>query len=143
MMLALETPVRRDVAADSLAPAAQGSGHIEIWDVSVVFQRDGVTNHALQNTCVDVAPGSFVCLLGPSGCGKSTLLNSVAGYVRPSTGFVRVDGVEVVDASSERLLDRGVRDVLADVVERGGAVHEHRALVTDATEATCLHALAG
>src|SRR5712671_1528578 len=102
MMLALETPVRRDVAADSLAPAAQGSGHIEIWDVSVVFQRDGITNHALQNTCVDVAPGSFVCLLGPSGCGKSTLLNSVAGYVRPSTGFVRVDGVEVVRPGPDR-----------------------------------------
>jgi NitT/TauT family transport system ATP-binding protein len=101
MMPAIEMSSRRDVVAPMRAPAVE-SGRIEIWDVSVLFRRDGTTNHALQNTRVDIAPGSFVCLLGPSGCGKSTLLNTVAGYVRPTTGWVRIDRDLVVRPGPDR-----------------------------------------
>lgn len=43
---------------------------------------------ALDGVSLDVARGSFHCLLGPSGCGKTTLLNMVAGFERPSAGTV-------------------------------------------------------
>src|SRR5262249_26851401 len=91
-----------DVA--SLAPPrpALDRGRVEIWDVSVRFRSGGKTIHALENTSVDISPGSFVCLLGPSGCGKSTLLNTVAGYVRPTTGWARVDGDQVVRPGPDR-----------------------------------------
>jgi NitT/TauT family transport system ATP-binding protein len=77
-------------------------GRVEIWDVSVKFRSGGRTIQALENTSVDIGPGSFVCLLGPSGCGKSTLLNAVAGYVRPTTGWVRVDRDQVVGPGPDR-----------------------------------------
>jgi NitT/TauT family transport system ATP-binding protein len=102
MTPAIEMLSRRPVAAPMPAPASEESGRIEIWDVSVLFRRDGTTNHALENTRVTIAPGSFVCLLGPSGCGKSTLLNTVAGYVKPTTGWVRVDWAEVVGPGPDR-----------------------------------------
>ena len=105
MMLATEIPARRQIPAASPSPVPEESGRIEIWDVSVTFRRDGTTSHALENTRVDIAPGSFVCLLGPSGCGKSTLLNTVAGYVRPTTGWVRVDGTTEVTGPGP---DRGM-----------------------------------
>jgi NitT/TauT family transport system ATP-binding protein len=39
--------------------------------------------------------GSFTAIVGPSGCGKSTLLNAIAGFVKPSYGYVSVDGRKV------------------------------------------------
>lgn len=44
----------------------------------------------LDNVTLDVAPGSFMCLLGPSGCGKTTLLRSIAGFAAPSGGDIRL-----------------------------------------------------
>src|SRR6516165_2509586 len=86
----------------SRSPAGEPLGRVEIWQVSVSFRQGSTVNHALENTSVDIAPGSFVCLLGPSGCGKSTLLNAVAGYVQPTTGWARVDGAPVLGPGADR-----------------------------------------
>lgn len=50
-------------------------------------------------------PGSLTALWGPSGCGKSTLLNLASGLLRPDSGRVVVDGIEIQDLS-EGQLDR-------------------------------------
>lgn len=63
-------------------------GHIVIDNVSVKFPGGSV---AVEGASLQVEPGEFVCLLGPSGCGKSTLMNTVAGFVKPTSGSVRVD----------------------------------------------------
>jgi NitT/TauT family transport system ATP-binding protein len=47
---------------------------------------------AIENIDLDVAEGSFVCIVGPSGCGKSTLLNMAAGLLQPSSGSVTYRG---------------------------------------------------
>lgn len=48
--------------------------------------------------------GEFVCIIGHSGCGKSTIMNILAGLDKPSSGYISMDGDEVVGSS----LDRGV-----------------------------------
>ncbi len=50
---------------------------------------------ALDHFSLNVQPGEFVALLGPSGCGKTTALRMVAGFDRPDTGQILVDGVDV------------------------------------------------
>jgi ABC-type nitrate/sulfonate/bicarbonate transport system ATPase subunit len=42
-----------------------------------------------------VNDGEFVAIVGPSGCGKSTLMNTIAGFDRPDSGSVRIDGQEL------------------------------------------------
>jgi putative ABC transport system ATP-binding protein len=53
----------------------------------------------LQGVDLSVATGQIVVLLGRSGSGKSTLLNLVSGIDQPTSGTVRVDGVDVAAQS--------------------------------------------
>ena len=50
---------------------------------------------ALKGISLDVARGEFVALLGPSGCGKTSLLRTIAGFVQPQRGAVRLGGRDV------------------------------------------------
>jgi NitT/TauT family transport system ATP-binding protein len=70
---------------------------ISIRNVSQRYGRPGSPQSvlALDNVCLDIRRGEFVCLLGPSGCGKSTLLNIVGGLITPTEGEATVDGKRV------------------------------------------------
>jgi putative spermidine/putrescine transport system ATP-binding protein len=50
---------------------------------------------ALQNINLNIKPGEFVSLLGPSGCGKTTLLRIISGFLKPTSGQIRIDGQSV------------------------------------------------
>src|SRR5262245_47841296 len=65
---------------------------LSIEDVSMTFSGVGKTVPVLEHVSLDVHAGELVCLLGPSGCGKSTLLNIVGGFLRATSGGVRIDG---------------------------------------------------
>jgi ABC-2 type transport system ATP-binding protein len=52
---------------------------------------------ALSNICLQVPPGQRLAVLGTNGAGKSTLLRILATLVRPTSGLVRVGGVDVRD----------------------------------------------
>jgi iron(III) transport system ATP-binding protein len=49
-------------------------------------------NVILDALTLNIAAGSLVSVLGPSGCGKSTLLRSIAGFIPPVTGTIRIAG---------------------------------------------------
>lgn len=57
---------------------------------------------AIPNLDLHVRPGEFFTLLGPSGCGKTTALRTLAGFIQPSKGTVRVDGKDVTRLPSDR-----------------------------------------
>ena len=113
---------------------------IEISHLSKIFKdakrKSDVV--ALDDINLEVAKNEFLCLLGPSGCGKSTLLNMVAGFEKPSSGTVTVDGQLIVAPGS----DRGVvfqqanlmpwlpiwENVAFHLLLRGGQKGERRAI---------------
>ncbi len=58
---------------------------------------------AIDGLSLDIAPGEFVAIVGRSGSGKTTLLNLLAGIDRPTSGTVRVAGVDLGSLSESRL----------------------------------------
>jgi len=73
---------------------------IEFRNVSVIY-RGGVK--ALQNIDLTIGDGEFVVIVGLSGAGKSTLLRALNGLVPVTEGSIKIDGREVVGASSREL----------------------------------------
>jgi NitT/TauT family transport system ATP-binding protein len=77
----------------------------------MVFTRDGKSMPVLDDINLEVAEGEFVCLLGPSGCGKSTLLSTMAGFLSPTSGEIKIDGEAVHGPDPRRIFvfqERGV-----------------------------------
>ena len=56
-------------------------------------------NHVLKNLNLTIEDGDFMTLLGPSGCGKTTTLRVVSGLEKPQSGFIHMDGKEIVNAA--------------------------------------------
>lgn len=54
----------------------------------------------LKDVCATIHKGDVIAVIGASGCGKSTLLNMIAGILSPSTGEIRIDGVNMCGKSS-------------------------------------------
>ncbi len=97
------TSGRRPGTADTASPA------ITFDRVGVAYGSGKKATSALVDFNLRVAAGETVALLGPSGSGKSTALNALAGFVRPTTGAVRLAGRDVTDLPPAK---RGIGVVL-------------------------------
>jgi NitT/TauT family transport system ATP-binding protein len=77
---------------------------ISIEGVSKTYElKDKSSSTALEKVNLSIGEGKFICLLGPSGCGKTTLLNMIAGFDRPSTGAIKINGNNVIQPSIDRI----------------------------------------
>jgi putative spermidine/putrescine transport system ATP-binding protein len=52
---------------------------------------------ALERLSLEIRPGEFFTMLGPSGSGKTTTLRLIAGFERPDSGAIELDGVDVTN----------------------------------------------
>ncbi len=57
-----------------------------------IGKRFGAAAAAVDKLSLDIDDHAFVTLLGPSGCGKTTTLRMLAGFIRPDTGRIVIDG---------------------------------------------------
>ncbi len=71
---------------------------LEIQNVSKVFED----NLVVDNISLNINQGEFFTLLGPSGCGKTTLLRMIAGFTRPDSGKILLDGVDITNLPPEK-----------------------------------------
>src|SRR5690348_18106266 len=66
---------------------------VELVNVRKFF--DGGEVKALDGVDLIVQRGEYVAVTGPSGCGKSTMLHLIAALDMPTSGTLRVDGVDL------------------------------------------------
>lgn len=57
---------------------------------------------------LEVAPGEIHALIGPNGAGKSTLIGQLSGALRPDTGTIEFDGVDVTREPTFARVARGL-----------------------------------
>jgi spermidine/putrescine transport system ATP-binding protein len=77
---------------------AMTGGHIGLHQLAKAF--DGVP--AVTGIDLDIPAGQFYSLLGASGCGKTTTLRMIAGFEKPDSGRIELDGRDVVDDPPHR-----------------------------------------
>ncbi|HRD33534.1 MAG TPA: putrescine ABC transporter ATP-binding subunit PotG [Rhodocyclaceae bacterium] len=81
------------VTTQQAGGARKGEPFLEIRQITKLF--DG--HPAVDDVSLTINRGEIFALLGASGCGKSTLLRMLAGFERPSSGHILLDGVDIVD----------------------------------------------
>ena len=73
-------------AASTTVPAVAVSGLTKTFGQTKAVDRVGMS----------IPAGSFYGLVGPNGAGKTTMLSMIGGLIRPTSGSVRINGVDVV-----------------------------------------------
>ncbi|MFH1227869.1 MAG: ABC transporter ATP-binding protein [Planctomycetota bacterium] len=76
---------------------------IELRNLTKTYWRNKVEITPLAGINLTVKEEEFLALMGPSGSGKTTLLNLVAGIDSPTSGSVRVNGVNLEELGDKEL----------------------------------------
>ncbi|GGM84825.1 ABC transporter ATP-binding protein [Thermopolyspora flexuosa] len=75
---------------------------IELEGVRKDFVSRGEVVRAVKGISLSIAEGEFFSLLGPSGCGKTTTMRMIAGFEEPTSGTIRLHGMDVTDVPPNR-----------------------------------------
>jgi phospholipid/cholesterol/gamma-HCH transport system ATP-binding protein len=96
---------------------------IRVRNLTVGYGEDIV----LEGVSFDVQAGEVFAVLGTSGCGKSTLFRAIVGLLRPMSGEILLDGIQVSDRTSE--------EAHRDLMKRVGVMFQSGALFSSMTVA--------
>ena len=81
-----------------------GQSRVELRDVSRSFGEEWSREEVVRNLSFEVTPGELTAIIGPSGAGKSTIVNLVAGYDRPDSGQILLNGKPVTGPGRDRMV---------------------------------------
>ncbi|GAA1699958.1 ABC transporter ATP-binding protein [Mycolicibacterium murale] len=76
---------------------------LRIEDLVVEYPVPGGVFRALDSVSLSVERGACLAVVGESGCGKSTLAKAIVRLVRPASGTICIDGVDIATMSERKL----------------------------------------
>ncbi len=85
-------PEETELAESASAGAPSNAKVLSLRDLRKVY-GDTV---AVDGISFDVGPGEIVGLLGPNGAGKTTTINMILSVLEPTTGSIRIEGLDIV-----------------------------------------------
>ena len=69
--------------------------YLELDNLTQEFITNGQTFTAYKNISLQLDKGEFLTIVGASGCGKTTLLRTIGGFLKPTSGVVRINGADI------------------------------------------------
>lgn len=80
----------------------QANERVRFANVSMQFPTANGMLDVVKDMSFSINQGDFISLVGPSGCGKTTLMNMAAGFVKPTSGRVTLDGKPITGPGPDR-----------------------------------------
>ncbi len=89
-------------------PAGSGmqikAAEMTISHVDKTYGEKQFATEVVKNCSFTIERGKLTVMIGPSGCGKSTLIRLLAGFEKPTSGSISIDGNKVTGPGRDRLV---------------------------------------
>ena len=80
------------------------AGEITVNNISKSYGSGLFTKTVVQDCSFKIERNKLTVMIGPSGCGKSTLIRLLAGFEKPTTGTIQIDGKPINGPGQDRLV---------------------------------------
>ena len=80
------------------------AGEIVATNVSQSYGAAHLSKEVVRDCSFTIERGKLTVMIGPSGCGKSTLIRLLAGFEKPSSGTITLEGKPITGPARDRLV---------------------------------------
>ncbi|MBN9206748.1 ABC transporter ATP-binding protein [Methylibium petroleiphilum] len=85
-------------------PSGATGGEIQVRNVTKTYGAGPFAKTVVQDCSFTIEHNKLTVMIGPSGCGKSTLIRLLAGFEKPDTGSIQIDGRPITGPGKDRLV---------------------------------------
>ncbi|MDP1791469.1 MAG: ABC transporter ATP-binding protein [Methylibium sp.] len=85
-------------------PSGTTRGEIQVRNVTKTYGTGPFAKTVVQDCSFTIEHNKLTVMIGPSGCGKSTLIRLLAGFEKPDTGSIQIDGRPITGPGKDRLV---------------------------------------
>ena len=85
-------------------PSGGTHGEIQVRNVTKTYGTGPFAKTVVQDCSFTIEHNKLTVMIGPSGCGKSTLIRLLAGFEKPDTGSIQIDGRPITGPGKDRLV---------------------------------------
>lgn len=86
------------------ATTSAGQSTVSLINVCKDYGEEWERQQVIADLSLTVNPGELTTVIGPSGCGKTTLVNLIAGFEKPDSGAVELNGERVTGPGHDRMV---------------------------------------